>query len=311
MSTDNAPLSSRLRETVSDIRSRAFLPLDRRAGALAFGNPNGFLSTIGATGALTKSRVLSGYDPANGIDPRARELRETGYVRLDESFDEALVDTVQASFTEMIQDESNLLGWDPEEYDATFLKAVGNDLLDHAPEAEQFLTPEIGRIVSDYYRSHFQVRQCWAYRNFHVPDDISEDIYANYWHVDYHSPDHVKLFVNLTDVDEEHGPLHVVSIEDTNRLAKREISWRRNVEGVPNRIVEKEAECETLTGERGSAMLVNTHRVLHRAGVPAAGETRDLFQYVLAPASKPLPYDWYERGLDGVTDAHLLRPFQY
>lgn len=311
MSTDDAQVSSRLRDAVSDIRSRAFLPIDRRAGSLAFGNPNGFLSSIGAAGALRKAQFLSDYDPTAEIDPRARQLRETGYVRLDERFDEALVDTVQQSFDEMIRDESNLLGWDPEEYDETFLKAVGNDLLEHAPEAARFLTPEIGRIVSDYYRSHFQVRQCWAYRNFHIPEDVSEDVYANYWHVDYHSPDHLKLFVNLTDVDADSGPLHVTSTADTSRLAKREISWRRNVEGVPDKLVEREAACETLTGKRGAAMLVNTHRVLHRAGVPAEGRSRDLFQYVFAPASKPLPYDWYERGLEGLTDAHLLRALQY
>jgi len=241
----------------------------------------------------------------------ARTLAERGFVDLGPTFDESLIDRIQSKFDSLIENDDLLLDWNPDGYDQTFVKAIGNELVEHIPEVAQFITPEVGSLIEQRYGSYFQVRQCYAYRNYQVPPDIGEEIYANYWHIDAQTSDHLKLFVNLTDVTEDDGPLHLISYEDTSDLARKKVSWDRQRDGVPNEVVETNADITKFTGPRGSAMLANTYRTFHRAGVPAEGRTRDLFQFVLAPASEPLTYDWYERPLEGVSNSHARRPVEY
>jgi hypothetical protein len=310
MSTILNRVQSLTREATGTVHGYGIRPFDRRLGALTVGNPNGLLPEVAGRAAVARARIGSDY-AATEHRPESETLAERGYVDLGETFDEELVSRIRSAFDDLLGNETARLGWGPDGYDRTFVEAVGNELFEQVPEVARFVTPEVGQFVRDYYGAEFQVRQCYAYRNHHVPSEVTEEVYADHWHIDAQTSDHLKLFVNLTDVTEDDGPLHLVSREETRRLAREAVNWRRHEDGVPDRVVEPTADVKRFTGPAGSAMLANTYTTLHRAGIPAEGRTRDLFQFVLAPASDPLPYDWTTQQLGGVSPRHVRRLFEY
>jgi hypothetical protein len=96
--------------------------------------------------------------------------------------------------------------------------------------------------------------------------------------------------VNLSNVTEEHGPLHVVSRSDTKSLVG--MRFDREEEGLPGHIVESECDVIKLTGKAGSAAIANSNLCLHRADNPSKGNHRDLAMLVFNPSSDPCGDDW-------------------
>jgi hypothetical protein len=99
----------------------------------------------------------------------------------------------------------------------------------------------------------------------------------------------LKLFVTLNEVTDQHGPLHVISKRKTKELFSSGFS--RSDPQMQEK-VNKVATPVSLTGPPGTAMLANTNTVLHRAGHPAKGKSRDIALIQLVPATEPLPENW-------------------
>jgi hypothetical protein len=117
-------------------------------------------------------------------------------------------------------------------------------------------------------------------------------VFSNYWHADPHTTDHVKLFVYLNDVTEDHGPFHTITTDESVRVTR---SYRRERDGIPNGYVEDTVDdVNRFMGPRGSTALCNTQTNLHRAGIPDEGNHRDLLQMVFAPTAEPLADDWID-----------------
>lgn len=115
------------------------------------------------------------------------------------------------------------------------------------------------------------------YRNRATSDvkSISAD-----WHFDRRPSDWMRAFVYLSDVTPDCGPFHFFDREDSAAFCRAGFSrgsqyWQEHVESL--------SSFNRLLGPRGSGLIANAERVLHRAGNPARGCHRDMFEFIFRP----------------------------
>jgi len=109
-------------------------------------------------------------------------------------------------------------------------------------------------------------------------------------------------------VTKDHGPFHTVDRADSIRITS---NYERSTDGIPNGRIESEAkDIFRFTGPRGSVAFCNTNTNLHRTGVPAEGNWRDVLQFMFAPMSKPLPDDWFDHPEETFVDASKTKRFR-
>jgi hypothetical protein len=118
---------------------------------------------------------------------------------------------------------------------------------------------------------------------------------AHHFHMDPEDTISFKVFIHLTDVDDDSGPFHALPANLTEKVLKAV-----NYEGVnflPDETVDETVGFSNVmkfTGPKGSVALADTTRCLHFGGRPrAAGQPfRDMlvFQYLL-PTSLLFPID--------------------
>jgi len=291
-------------------------PLDTRASARLYGNSAGTQTNLSGDLAELKCRVLSDGVRTNGhSDGAADHLRGHGYAELDEIYDSGLIERIQERFDTVIEDDqySSVRHREDPGDGNEYIRGL-DDPLAAVPEFVELVNDYVRSTLNEYYDAHFQIRTARAYRTHHIPEEIVEstDIYNDYWHFDGKTPDHVKLFITLSDTTEADGPLHLMPKEGTEQISRVVPEYNRYEHGVPGGTVDELGDAVTLTGPAGTAMLGNTQCCLHRAGIPEEGNTRDLVQFYIAPATEPWPEDWGTTDVPHSTSSGgLTRPFRY
>jgi hypothetical protein len=144
----------------------------------------------------------------------------------------------------------------------------------------KLLTAENDSLITAYFGGPPEVRIACARRNEHVPPRIAQefDIYSNSWHCDNEPSDRLKMFVALSDIDADCGPLHLLSRPTTRRMLWRGFKNRDDY-GMPIGQIEDPNRLVKFVGSIGSVMFVNVTQCLHRAGVPAPGHHRDIAEF--------------------------------
>lgn len=267
---------------------------DYKIGRDVLGRSNKLSSSLTGDLAIERSKFRQ-TDGERSDSREARTLRESGVVELGRPYERSTVETVKTRFDEIIETGAYTYTHGTPSRDYSFgIDSSTFDFAENLPEVAEFVTPELLDVLSGYYGTWVKPVRVNMWRNHHVPPEVveSSEVFSNYWHTDPHTTDHLKLFVYLTDVGEDHGPFHTVSRDDSLRITN---NYKRSRDGVPHGRVESEAsEIIRFTGPAGSTGVCNTSTNLHRAGVPKEGEYRDLLQMVFAPASKPLDDEWLE-----------------
>lgn len=305
--TKRAPTGMKhLQKLVDFVKYRAInniRPIDRRIGVQVLGETGLASQRIKAEYARKK---IASSEPTS-LPPLSEEnhetataIRENGFCRLQHSYDDSLIESIQESFEELIADQDfnyTKRGSDGEIYMDGFMNDERKkevDLREHFPEMKDILTEDIKRHLAAYYQSWFKPTSVQMYRTHHIPDHVGSEIYSNHWHIDEGIGTHkLKLFVLLSDVDEEGGPLRTVSTDETRRIQKEVDYLSGNRRYSPDGVIEEKADdVVTFTGRQGSSLFCRTNVNLHRAGVPAEGQHRDILQIVFAPAENPLPDNW-------------------
>jgi hypothetical protein len=281
--------------------------LSRSLGQGVFGHKTGFGPGLKLRNEIRTLSKECEFDNSAGSSPL---LQDPKYVHsLSQFYDDELIETLQTKFDRAL--ENGDAHWRSEHEGDVYsedIRTAGNGskqyFRENVPEITQLLSDELLQIIRDYYQSrfgtHFYPDFAVIRRNRHVPDRLvdSTELFSNYWHSDGKEIDVLKLFVNLTDVTEEHGPFHVISRSDTKKLYG--FRYNREEDGVPDEKVERNANVIKATGESGHAMLANTCLNLHRAGNPAKGNHRDIIIIRFRAASKEFNSDWLEEyPLDG------------
>lgn len=104
--------------------------------------------------------------------------------------------------------------------------------------------------------------------------DEKSDLSAVFWHTDDIRADYLKLFVNLMDIDENHGPFQAINANDSKLII-------RKTKGA-DRFILKDEELSKkkfkAIGSKGALNFCTTSRCLHRGGFQKEGLKRDMMQ---------------------------------
>lgn len=129
--------------------------------------------------------------------------------------------------------------------------------------------------LESFYNSKIIPAQIYIARNYNF-ENLDKEYYSNKFHMDGYLCTYLKLFINISDVDENNGPLHVISKKHTSYVVKKLKYINRN-----NYKSDIDIECHKHIGKSGSALICNTTQCYHRAGVPEKNFTRDMMTITL------------------------------
>tara|TARA_Y100001978_G_C23653205_1_gene414574 strand:+ start:593 stop:1384 length:792 start_codon:yes stop_codon:yes gene_type:complete len=147
------------------------------------------------------------------------------------------------------------------------LKAVIRSIFDR--QFCDFLTSKTGfKYTIDFFG---------AYQNLPIPEkDKNQSWYANHYHLDKpNSKNMLKMFIPMSNIDIENGPLELLDIHQT----KKYLYKKRNIDDV---------EKIYLVGDLGDIFLCKLNLCLHKARIPKEGKTTKLIMLQLNPSRK-----WY------------------
>mgnify|MGYP001443969885 CR=1 FL=1 len=140
-------------------------------------------------------------------------------------------------------------------------------------ETQEFCNNELRLLINDlnlFYGSNIFLGGIKISRNY--DHDDSSDVYANKYHIDNNRLTLFKLFILLSDVDENTGPTHIIEIKNNKRFVQETNYKSRSnyFENKNSNMVYKNV------GKFGDSLLCTTSRCFHRAGVVKNGYTRDM-----------------------------------
>ena len=121
------------------------------------------------------------------------------------------------------------------------------------------------------------------YRNYHIPE-VERHKLSGDWHFDRRPQDWMRLFILPCAITEDNGPLETTDIETSKKIVRA--NGYKRASPIYQQIVEKilnKSNTIKLVGNIGQGLLVDTQRVLHRAGVPALDCNRDMIQVIFKP----------------------------
>ncbi len=131
---------------------------------------------------------------------------------------------------------------------------------------------------------------------WYSPNENNEGTSSQYYHLDAQDLNTMQVFLYLTDVDEQSGPLTLIkakwSIEIINQLNyKKNAKLKRIDDDLVFSIAPQDAEVKLL-GNAGSVFIADTDTCLHYGSRKGTKERYLLvFQYY-SPFAFPLPLDW-------------------
>lgn len=289
----SSSFSRRYRQVGRLVRSNDRLDsANKSLSGLVFGNTAGVGNNVAGMGYRLYTRAQSNGLPSTGKRHEVQQLRRRGHLRLGNVLSDRDLASIQETYDRLVEDEETSVerGWfEGDVYSRTIRSSVTPD---EFPELNDIITDEAAEILHEYFGAYFRPWLMQCTRNYHVPREVVSrtETFANYWHFDRHKTFDIKLFVLMSDVDEDDGPLHLVPLEDSKRLARG--GFRRGEDGVADDVVKRQADMVKFTGSAGSAMLGTTHAMLHRAGNPGPGRRRDMIILRIFPATEPSPDNW-------------------
>lgn len=264
--------------------------LDAIIGRALFKNTAGLRNNL--EGRKTESAIKKSTNNQQ-LDPVVLHFHENGFVNLGTPFDALLFKQICDKYNGMIEDDKFSII--RSQYNGKVYSRTINRAHKLFPELKNLITQNLIKMVEQYYNSNFQIVDVTMWRTYHVPTEVSseKEIYGSNWHCDGDNTTITTVFINMTNVTEKDGPLHVVSSIRTKELIKMGYKTRHNY-GIPVESIEDPKYLLRHTGQSGSTMWVNTQYCLHRAGVPENGHYRDMLQLRFIPSKEPLSSQWLE-----------------
>lgn len=248
-----------------------------------YGNASGFFSNFVGRKKLTKDNL------------KPSKFRDNGYDALGIPFEKDLIEKIISKYNKLIMDEKYALKrTNNGEVYRIELKNTSRLI----PELAGLINKKIIGLLEDYYGSHFAVKAVFSWRNYHINDEYvdgtKKELFSSRWHCDRLSVEKTKLFVNLINVTEKDGPLHLQPGPRTKELIKMGFGSREDYK-LNQEILEDPNHVVKAIGPPGSAILANSSVCFHRAGIPEQGHYRDILEFVFVPSSEPLAEDWIKQ----------------
>ena len=133
--------------------------------------------------------------------------------------------------------------------------------------------------ILDDLRNHFNsnifLSHALITRNYNY-DSSKGESYSSYFHCDGYLKTYFKILINLSDVNENMGPINILDKEKT----KKNISIFK----YSSRSLEKEKKLDNYVfkniSQIGSGLLISTTECLHKAGIPEKDQFRDMLYLI-------------------------------
>ena len=159
--------------------------------------------------------------------------------------------------------------------------------------------------LENYYNNKITIGEIYAQRNLPLDNDEyykkytrtkEFEFYSCYYHVDHYVNTHLKMWINLQDVNKENGPLHIYSKPSTRKFIKYNKYKNRN----NYKANELENDLYINSGKIGETLFANTTECLHRAGIPEKNYYRDMLfvSFIFVPkkiTGDDLHLDYYHK----------------
>lgn len=115
----------------------------------------------------------------------------------------------------------------------------------------------------------------WRLRPMKIrPSSTNRADGARYWHTDDIRDDYLKLFINLMDIDDHHGPFSAISAKDSKNIIK----LNKGANRFELEDQDLGVEVSKAIGPVGTSTFCTTSRCLHRGGFQSPNYHRDMMQ---------------------------------
>ena len=224
-----------------------------------------------------EKKILNTKENLENNFTQAIELKKNGYLLIENLFNEQQLDEINKFFSKDILLDpiyhidkkfkiSNLpadaiTGYIPSEHiiKCPYIFGGANN--------EKLL-----KILKNYFNCKFKLDWIWSWWSFPSEKPIGPQLF----HRDYESMNFLKVFVYLTDVDENNGPHEI--IEGSHKIDKLFNRERFNDELVFKNFNEKQKK--TIIGKKGTSIIANTF-CIHR-GVNPKQKERLVLSYLFS-----------------------------
>jgi len=264
--------------------------VDNVAGKILFRNEAGLTKNLNAINTI-KTIKNTQQKNIESDNPHLIEIVKNGFTNLARPFEPSLIKSVAEKCSKLVEDKR--YSFMRSEYDGKIYSRMINQVFKLVPEINNLLTDEIINMVKEYYQGNFGIKHVMMWRNYHIPAEVAtkKEIFSSHWHVDGEEPTITTLFVNLTDVTDEDGPLHIQNRQRTSELVKMGFKSRFDYH-LPKDVIEDPKHVVKHVGPLGSAIWANTEICFHRADNMGSGRYRDMFQFRFVPSDEPLKENW-------------------
>ena len=140
-----------------------------------------------------------------------------------------------------------------------------------------FIINNIKEKLYDLTGFNYSVDFFLAYSTYNIDEiNVQKDIYANHWHKDKpYSQNTLKIIIPISEISNEHGPMEIMSIEDSNK-----INFSSNLRNInPSNKLK-------LIGMEEDIYFFLPNLCYHRAGNPSAGKKRSQIMLQLNPSNE-------------------------
>lgn len=143
---------------------------------------------------------------------------------------------------------------------------------------KELINDDCNKILSDmriYFNSNIYLGHALITRNYNYNPENGES-YSSYYHCDGYLNTYFKILINLSDVTEDMGPIHVINKIDTKKNVGLFKYNSRNYK----KEEELKSEIFVNNSKFGEGLLINTTECLHKAGIPKEDKYRDMLYLI-------------------------------
>jgi hypothetical protein len=158
------------------------------------------------------------------------------------------------------------------------------------PLLTPLINTELINVIENYLGCYMKIINFHIYRNTQPNNyDLNNSFGSTgNWHNDGSTSESLKLFFMLDHVNNDNGPMQILSIQDTKFVFKNKKFYFPDKKNKTKKFINKNCKPITLIGNKGTAFLALTNFALHRATIPNKNQHRDLAVFYITTSSKKI-----------------------
>ncbi len=205
----------------------------------------------------------------------ARALQHQGYRVLPPTAPPSLITSVGAAVDELFDQARDMVTLSPGLFRL-------RDGVERIPRIADLITPEVERIVEEYFGSFFKIYGIYFYRT--VPTD-TQTASSFLWHFDNCPRHEIKLMVYLDETTGDTGAFRLKPKPLSDKM-KAEGFWDRNKAQRFQAELDRDATTDVLEGPAGTSILFQNGGCIHKGTFPRY-KHRDVATFVIIPSLVP------------------------